>query len=64
MSKLEACQSNRDRMEVGIHGGVRGVVSGDDSITAEPDDKSGGDDGVGCVGQVIYIDHYVFLTRI
>jgi hypothetical protein len=51
-------------MGVRIHGGVRGVVIGGKNGIGEPDDESGGDDGVECVGQVIYIDHYVFLTRI
>ena len=45
--------------EVGIHGGVRGAVSGDDDVIGEPDGETGGDDGVGCVGQVICIYPYV-----
>jgi hypothetical protein len=45
--------------EVGIHGGVGGAVSGDDDVFGEPDGETGGDDGVGCVGQVICIYPYV-----
>ena len=37
-------------MEVGIHGGVGGAVSGDDDVIGEPDSETGGDDGAGCVG--------------
>lgn len=45
--------------EVGIHGGVGGAVSGNDDVAGEPDGESGGDGGVGCVGQVICIYPYV-----
>ena len=45
--------------EVGIHRGVGGTVSGDDDVIGEPDGQTGGDDGVGCMGQVICIDPYV-----
>ena len=41
--------------EVGIFGGVGGVVSGDDNIIGEPDGETGGDDGVGFEGQIIFI---------
>ena len=45
--------------EVGIHGGVGGAVSGDDDVLGEPDGKTGGDDEVGCMGQLICIYPYV-----
>jgi len=45
--------------EVGIHGGVGGAVSGDDYVIGETDGETEGDDGVGCLGQVICIDPYV-----
>ena len=45
-------------MEVGIHGGVDGAVSGDDEGIGEPDGGTGRDDGVGCIGQVISIYPY------
>ena len=48
--------------EVGIHGGVGGAVSGDDDVLGEPDGQTGGDDGVGCMGQVICIYPYVPVT--
>jgi hypothetical protein len=35
------------------------TVSGYDDVTGEPDGETGGDDGVGCVGQVICIYPYV-----
>ena len=44
--------------EVGIHGGVGGAVSGDDHVLGEPDGETGGDGGVGCMGQVICIHPY------
>ena len=44
--------------EVGIHGGVGGAVSWDDDVIGEPDGETGEDDGVGCVGQVIFIYPY------
>ena len=47
--------------ELGYTGG--GVtVSGDDDVIGEPDGKTGGDEGVGCMGQVIFIYPYVPLT--
>ncbi len=49
--------------EVGIHGGVGGAVSGDDDVIGEPDGETGGDDGAGCVGEVICIYPYVPLVR-
>jgi hypothetical protein len=33
-------------MEVGIHGGVCGAVSGDDDLIGEPDGETGGYDTV------------------
>jgi hypothetical protein len=48
--------------EVGIHRGVGGTVSGDDNGIGEPDGETEGDDGVGCLGQVIYIYPYVPLN--
>jgi len=48
--------------EVGIHGGVGGAVSGDDDVVGESDGETGEDDGVGCVGQVIFIYPYVPLN--
>ncbi len=48
--------------EVGIHGGVGGAVSWDDDVIGEPDGETGEDDGVGCVGQVIFIYPYVPLN--
>jgi len=45
--------------EVGIHGGAGGAVSGDHDVIGEPDGQTGGDDGVGCLGQVICIYPYV-----
>ena len=53
------CQDKREGTEVGIHGGVGGAVFGDDDGIGEPDGETGGDDGVGCVGQVICIYPYV-----
>ena len=38
--------------------GVGGTVSGDDDVIGEPDVETEGDDGVGCVGQVICIYPY------
>jgi hypothetical protein len=49
--------------EVGIHGGVGGALSGNDNVIGEPDAETGGDDGVGCVGQVICIYLYVPLRH-
>ena len=49
--------------EVGILGGVGGAVSGDDNVLGEPDGETGGDDGAGCVGEVICIYPYVPLVR-
>ena len=45
--------------QVGIQEGVGGELSGDDDVVGEPDGKAGGDDGFGCVGQVIFIYPYV-----
>jgi len=42
-----------------MHGGVVGAVSGDDDVLGEPDGETGGDDGVGWMGQVICIYPYV-----
>ena len=50
--------------EVGIHGGVGGAVSGDDDVLGEPDGETGGDDGAGCVGEVICIYPYVPLVLV
>jgi len=61
-SKLGLCQDKRDFTGVGIHGGVGGVASGDDDVLGEPDGKTGGDDGVGWMGQVISIYPYVPLN--
>ena len=47
---------------VGIHGGVGVTVSGDDDVIGEPDGETEGDDGFGCVGQVICIYPYVPLN--
>jgi hypothetical protein len=38
---------------------VGGAVSGDDDLLGEPDGETGGDDGVGYMGQVICIYPYV-----
>ena len=59
MSKLGPCQGKRDGTEVGMYGGVGGAVSGDDDVLGGPDGETGGDDGVGCMGQVICIYPYV-----
>jgi len=58
-NKLGPCQDKREGTEVGIHGGVGGPVSGDDDVIGEPDGETGGDDGVGWMGQVICIYLYV-----
>ena len=52
-------QNKRNGAEVVINGGVGGAVSGDDDGIGEPDGGTGGDDGVGCMGQVICIYPYV-----
>ena len=39
--------------------GIGGAVSGDDDGIGAPDGKTGGDDGVGRMGQVICIYPYV-----
>ena len=44
--------------------GVDGAVSGDDDVIGEPDGETGGDDGVGCVEEVICIYPYVPLVLI
>jgi hypothetical protein len=41
--------------QVGIFEDVGGVVSGDDNIIGKPDGETGGDDGVGFEGQIIFI---------
>ena len=48
--------------KVGIHWGVGGGVSEDDNTIGEPGGETGGDDGVGCVGQAICIYPYVPLN--
>ena len=53
------CRDKRDGAEVAIHGGVGGAVSGDDDATGEPDAGTGGEDGFGCVGEVISLYPYV-----
>ena len=58
-NKLGPCQDKREGTEVGIHGGA---VSGGDNVLGEPDGETGGDDGVGWMGQVICIYPYVPLT--
>ena len=57
------CQDKRDGTEVGTHGDVGGAVSGDDDGIGAPDGKTGGDDGVGRMGQVISIYPYVPLCN-
>jgi hypothetical protein len=57
--KLGPRQDRRDGTEVGIHGAVSGAVSGDGDGIGGPDGKTGGDDGVGRMGQVICIYPYV-----
>jgi hypothetical protein len=42
-----------------MHGCIDGAVSVDDEGIDEPDGETGGDDGVGWMGQVIYIYPYV-----
>jgi hypothetical protein len=42
-----------------MHGGLGDTVSGDDNGISEPNGETGGDDGVGCMGQVICIYPYV-----
>jgi hypothetical protein len=44
-----------DGMEVGIHGGVDGLLSGSNNGIGEPDGGTGGFAGVGCMEQVIRI---------
>jgi hypothetical protein len=61
-SKLRPYQDKRDGPEVGIHGCVDGVASWDDDVLGEPDGETGGDDGVGWMGQVISIYPYVPLN--
>jgi len=57
-NKLGSCRDKRGGAEVGIHGGVSGVVSGDDDILDEPNGETGGDDEVGCMGHIICIYPY------
>jgi hypothetical protein len=45
-----------------ICGGVGGAVSGDDDSIGEPDAETGGDYGVGRVGEVISLYPYVPLN--
>jgi hypothetical protein len=59
---LGPCQDKRDGTEVGIHGGLVGAVSGDDDGIGAPDGKTGGDDGVARMGQLICIYPYVPFT--
>ena len=47
-----------------MHGGIGGAVSEDDDGIGEPDGETGGDEGVGCVGQVICIYPYVPLASV
>jgi len=61
-SKLGSSKEKQDGTEVGIHGCVGGAVSGDDDVLGEPDVETGGDDGVGWMGQVICIYPYVPLN--
>ena len=42
--------------------GVGVTVSGDDEVIGEPDGETEGDDGVGCMGKVIFIYRYVPLN--
>jgi len=56
---LGPCKDRRNGAEVGIHRGVGSAVSGDDDVLGEPDGETGGDDGVGWMGQVICIYPYV-----
>ena len=42
-----------------MHRGVGGAVSEDDDVLGKPDGETGGDDGVGWMGQVICIYPYV-----
>ena len=58
-SKLGPCQDKRDGTEVGMHRGAGGAVSGDDDGIGKSDGETGGDDGVGWMGQVICIYPYV-----
>ena len=46
-------------LEVGIHSGVGGVISGNDDVAGEPDDASGADGGVGWLERVIPLCPYV-----
>jgi hypothetical protein len=56
---LGPCQDKRDGTEVGMHRGAGGAVSGDDDGIGKSDGETGGDDGVGWMGQVICIYPYV-----
>ena len=58
------CQDKRDGTEVGINGGVGGAVSGDDGVIGEPDGETGGDNGVGYMGEVICIYPYISKSSI
>jgi hypothetical protein len=56
---MVSCQNKQEGAEVGIHRGVGSAVSGDDDVLGGPDGETGGDDGVGWMGQVISIYPYV-----
>ena len=45
-----------------MHGGAGAAVSGDDDGIGEPDCETEGDDGLGCVRQVISTNPYVPLN--
>ena len=61
--KLGPYQDKRDGTEVWVQVFVRGAVSEDDDVLGESDGKTGGDDGVGWMGQVICIYPYVPFQR-
>ena len=61
---MRPCKGKRAGSEVGMHGSIGGAVSGDDDVIGEPDGKTGRDDGVGCVEEVICIYPYVSLVLI
>ena len=64
LGKLRPCQGKQDDTKFGMHGGVGGAVSRDDSALAEWDGETGGDDGVGWMGQVICIYPYAPFTSV
>ncbi len=51
-------KDKRDVTELGIHGGIGGAVFGCDDGIGKLDGETGGDDGVGWIGQVICIYPY------